>query len=76
MRLLLKYRKGATSFTDLKVHNNEELETYKAVCIARGLLEDDSHWYATLLDAVAMARPPSIRLLFCNIILHGYPADQ
>ena len=72
MRLLMKYRTEATSFADLKFHNNQEIETYKAVSIARGLLEDNIHWYTTLLDAIAIVRPPSIRLLFCNIILYGY----
>lgn len=40
MRLLLKYRKGAKSFIDLKVYNNEILEIYKSVYIIRSILED------------------------------------
>ena len=75
MRLLLKNRKGPKSFEDLRTVDGIVHETYRAACIALELCKDDSHWVATLNEAVGVAMPRRIRDLFCCILREGHPTD-
>jgi hypothetical protein len=49
--ILLHEVAGPTSFKDLKTYNGQAHPTFQAACQVRGLLEDDSHWDATLVEA-------------------------
>ena len=42
---------GSVSFQNLKLTNGNEVNTYKEVCAALGLLECDGEWDALLSDA-------------------------
>ena len=44
LRLLLTVVRGPTSFENLRTVNNVLHDTFKAACVARGLLEDDDEW--------------------------------
>jgi len=82
LRLLLKNKKGATSFQDLRtirdVESGEVIRvcpTFKAMCVALDLCEDDKQWEDTLEEAIHMRRPRAIRDLFTNICLNCNPTD-
>lgn len=38
-------------------------------------LEDDSHQHNTLTNAARIEMPPSVRLLFCHILIHENLAE-
>ena len=75
LRLLLKNRAGALSFEDLRTIDGIKHSCYKSACVALGLCESDKQWVDSLREAVQIAMPYSIRHLFCNILVHGEPAD-
>ena len=57
LRLLLTHVEAPTSFEDLLCYNDIVHPTYKAACIARGLLQDDSEWENCLQEATVIALP-------------------
>ena len=75
LRLLLKHRKGSTSYVDLRTVDETEHETYHAACIALDLCEDDTHWFDTLDEANMVYAAKSIRELFANILLNCNPSQ-
>ena len=75
MRLLLTSVSGATSFEHLKTVNGVECNSYKAACIALGLLSDDQEWIQCLTEAGDMQTGSSLRRLFAIILLHCYPTS-
>jgi len=48
LRLLLLTVKGAISFDDLRIVNEEEYQSFSAACLALGLIEDDDEWKRAL----------------------------
>ena len=52
-----------------------EHPTFKAACIARGLLQDDEEWRQCLQDASLSATPHQLRDLFANILVFNDVAD-
>jgi hypothetical protein len=52
-----------------------EHPTFKAACIARGLLQDDEEWRQCLQDASISATPHQLRDLFANILVFNDVAD-
>ncbi|GFV28799.1 ATP-dependent DNA helicase [Trichonephila clavipes] len=50
--MLLHHVRGPTSFTELKIVNGQECQTYREACEARRLLENDNHWDETMEEAV------------------------
>ena len=75
-RLLLKYRRGATSFKDLRTVNGREYQTCNETCVALNLVRNDFMWIECMDEAKAMKMPHSMRDLFCNIVIHCNPADK
>ena len=65
----------AFSFEALKYHEGTKLETYKAVCSARGLLQDDKEWDDMLEDASFLDKPSAIRRLFTYVLEFNQPLD-
>lgn len=49
--------------------------TYRDACQRLHLLEDDTHWDATLADASISAHPNQIRTLFSIIISTCFPSN-
>ncbi|XP_028116876.1 uncharacterized protein LOC114314600 [Camellia sinensis] len=64
LRLLLTIVKGPRSFQCLRTVNNVLHETFKSVCVARGLLEDDKEWIQCLKAAAVMKTGYQLRRLF------------
>ena len=65
----------AFSFDAFKYHDGVKLATYKAVCTAHGLLQDDKEWDDMLADACTHAMPPAIRRLFVYVLAFNQPLD-
>ncbi|MCO5547311.1 hypothetical protein L7F22_000759 [Adiantum nelumboides] len=51
VRLLLTICKGCKSFKDLQTVNGVVFPTFKAACIAKGVLEDDGEWSSCIEEA-------------------------
>ncbi|KAM7498068.1 hypothetical protein LguiA_022482 [Lonicera macranthoides] len=73
LRLLLTVMEGPRSFQSLRTVNNVVHLTYKAACIAKGLLEDDEEWIQCLREAVIMRTGSQLRRLFCVILTQCSP---
>ena len=76
MRLLLLNKKGATSFEDLRTHDNIKFDTFQACAIYRGLLADDKTWDNTMEEASEHTTDiRQLRLLFAMILTQGNPSN-
>ncbi|XP_044010203.1 uncharacterized protein LOC122853855 [Aphidius gifuensis] len=68
LRMLLHHVRGPTSFVDLKTVDDVIHPTFQRACQALGLLEDESHWNATLEEAVLFQSASNLRELFVTMI--------
>ncbi|XP_024368015.2 uncharacterized protein [Physcomitrium patens] len=75
LHLLLTHVEAPTSFEDLLCFQDIVHPTYKAACIARGLLQDDSEWENYLQEATVIALPKQVRRLFATLLVFGQPLD-
>lgn len=69
LRMLLNIVRGATSYEDIRTVNGIVHPSFKAVCLARGLLADDSEWNEALTEASTSASARQLRDMFCSILL-------
>ena len=51
LRILLLYRSGCTSFTDLRTIDGKVYDSYREACAALGLLDTDDVWFQTMREA-------------------------
>jgi hypothetical protein len=72
---LLTIIEGAKSWEDLRTFEGYLYPTYKAACLARGLLEDDGEWNQALEEAGLMHTGSQLRSLFATILLHCHPTE-
>ena len=75
LRTLLTVVKGATSFESLRTYNGQIYPTFKAACMARGLLEDDTEWKQCLQEASIMQTGRQLRQLFVTILKDCIPSE-
>jgi len=75
LRTLLTVVRGATSFESLRTYNGHIYPTFKAACMARGLLEDDSEWKQCLQEASVMQTGRQLRQLFVTILKDCIPSE-
>jgi hypothetical protein len=68
LRMLLHVVRGPTSFDALKTVDGTVCATYREACQVRGLLEDDAHWNATMVEAAATHSAPKLRSLFAILL--------
>ena len=66
--------KGAESWEDLRRFQGVLHPTFKAACLARGLLEDDGEWKKCLQEAGDMHTGHQLRTLFVTLLLHCHPS--
>jgi hypothetical protein len=45
--------------------------TFKAACLARGLLQDDAEWDQCLSEAAGVQLPKSLRQLFASMLIYN-----
>jgi len=75
LRLLLVNVRGPTSFNSLRTVDGELCATFREACQCLNLLENDSHWDLTLVDATVSAPANQIRKLYAIIIATCYPSN-
>jgi hypothetical protein len=75
LRTLLTVVRGSPSFESLRTYNGEIHPTFKAACMARGLLEDDSEWKQCLEEASVMQTGRQLRQLFVTILKDCIPSE-
>ncbi|KAH0611538.1 uncharacterized protein H6S33_010803 [Morchella sextelata] len=75
LRLLLTAVRGAKSFEHLRTVGNILHPTFKAACIALGLLEDDQEWIQCFTEAIVFSSGSSLRTLFATALLFGDVTD-
>lgn len=75
LRLLLTVVRGPTCFEDLRRFENILHPTFKAACLARGLLTDDHEWLQCLNEAKIMSTGFQLRQLFAIILRDCHPLD-
>lgn len=75
LRLLLTVVEGPQSFQCLRTVDNVVHPTYKAACIAKGLLEDDEEWIQCLREASIMRTYSQLRRLFSIILTQCSPLN-
>jgi hypothetical protein len=73
LRTLLTVVKGSTSFEDLRTVDGQLHHTFKAACLAQGLLEDDNEWIQCLQEAAHIQTGSQLRSLFATLLLHCHP---
>jgi hypothetical protein len=49
--------------------------TFKAACLARGLLQDDAEWDQCLSEAVDVQLPRSLRQFFASLLIFNNVAN-
>ncbi|MCO5570635.1 hypothetical protein L7F22_024362 [Adiantum nelumboides] len=72
VRLVLTICKGCKSFKDLQTVNGVVFPTFKAACIARGVLEDDGEWSSCIEEACMTHTVPAnwaAPFKLCEIVL-------
>ena len=75
LRMLLTQVKGAASFTELRIVNEYEYNSFKEACNALGLLSNDDEWNQCLFEASHYTLPKQLRDLFVTIINYNSPVD-
>jgi hypothetical protein len=77
LRILLTHVAGATCFEDLRTTHRPHTPTtvvhptFKATCLARGLLQDDAEWDQCLSEAAGVQLPRSLQQLFASLLIYN-----
>ena len=72
--MLLTIIQGPQSFEDLCTIDNIVYPTFQAVCLTRGL-EDNQEWINCFTEAVLFSTSFTLRMLFVTALLHGEITD-
>ena len=67
--------RGSSSFESLRTYNGEIYLTFKAACMARGLLENDYEWKQGIQEASVMQTERQLRQLFVTILKNCIPSE-
>ena len=67
--------KGITSFEYLKTYDGQIFTTFKAACLACGLIEDDEEWRKAMQEGANWMMPRQLRRLFVRLLIHCSPAE-
>lgn len=67
--MVLNGSRGPKSFEELMTVNKKRYGTFKEVCFAYGLLNDDKEWTNAITEARFWALGPQLRDLFVTILL-------
>ena len=69
--MLLTVVRAATSYESLRTVHSVVHTTFKAACIAYGLLDDDEEWLWCFKEAAQFSSGRSLRTLFATTLLFG-----
>ncbi|XP_071912361.1 uncharacterized protein [Coffea arabica] len=71
LRMLLHKIRGARSFEHLRTIDGVVHPTFKATCVALGLLDDDNEWNETFAETSTWASAKKLRSMYCTILMHS-----
>jgi hypothetical protein len=72
--MLLLYRKGCTSYVNLKTIDTTIYKTFQQTCLMLGLIDDDTEWDQILTKATQTTTYiPQLRNLFALILINCIP---
>ncbi|GJY78997.1 DNA helicase [Tanacetum coccineum] len=74
-RMLLRHKKGCTSFPGISTINTIVYPICRAACEALGLLQDDREWEITLQEAALTTTPAELRALLAHIFAYCEVSD-
>lgn len=75
LRMLLTVVRGPRSFENLRTVDGVLHPTFRAACLAKGLLEDDQEWVDCFAEAVLFSSGVALRTLFTTALLFGQVGD-
>jgi hypothetical protein len=75
LRILLLYRKGCSSFEQLRTVNGTIYSTFRETCHALGYFENNKDCESTLQEATSFASSYQLRELFALLLLNSAPTD-
>jgi hypothetical protein len=75
LRILLLYRKGNSSFEQLRTVDGVTHNTYRETCIALGFANDDNEWKMCLAEASLTSSAKQLRELFVLLLLNCAPTN-
>ena len=75
LRMLLMVVKGAKSYEDVRTYQNVVYPTFREACKARGLIGDDSEWFALFDEAIIWATASQLRHLFMTVVAYCNISD-
>ena len=75
LQLLLKYRKGITSFQELRSVDGLDMGSYKNTAVVLGYCQHDQKYNDCMEDAICYRMPRHLRSLFCSILTQCFPKD-
>ncbi|XP_026377985.1 uncharacterized protein LOC113272351 [Papaver somniferum] len=70
LRILLNVQKGCRRYDDIKTMNGTTHPTFKAACLALGLLEHDGEWHAAIQEEATTYSGRRLRELFVILLLN------
>ena len=74
--ILLLHESRAKSFEHLRIIEGKTYSIFKNACNALGLLNDDSEWYNTLVEAAIFQTPAQLRGCSVAIFLYIHIVTQ
>ncbi|XP_019200269.1 PREDICTED: uncharacterized protein LOC109193896 [Ipomoea nil] len=69
LRCLLNKVRGPTSFSDIKVVNGVQYDSFRDTCYARGLVDDDKEYIDAIEEASHWASGDKLRRLFVTLLM-------
>jgi len=69
LRTLLNYVKGPTSYDDIYTVDNHKYDSFKDVCFALGLLDDDKEFIDCINQAAQWGTASFLRILFVALLV-------
>lgn len=68
--MVINYVKAPTSYEDIYTVDGKLHSSFKDVCVARSLLENDEEWHESMKEASLWAIPDQLRNLFVMLLVH------
>jgi hypothetical protein len=75
LRLLLLNVGGPESFEDLRNVDGVIQPTFKAACLALGLIKDDAEYKNAMIEAAGYKMPASLRFMYAMLLIHCSPSN-
>jgi hypothetical protein len=75
LRMLMYHVRGPTCFSEIRIVDGKQYDTYREACLHRHLLQDDSEWKNYLDETKEMLFPNELRNHFVDILIDCHPSD-